>query len=61
MLQRKLNTLSSFDQIVVVSSYNAQKALLDKEDVSGRMWNGFLVDRSHGKELGKLLNKFIFI
>ncbi|ODM93688.1 Methyl farnesoate epoxidase [Orchesella cincta] len=43
------------DQIVV-SSYKALKDLLDKEEISGRMWNGFLVDRSHGKELGMIFS-----
>jgi len=39
-------------EMVVLSSYEVMKDLLHKEELSGRLWVGFLKDRSMGKELG---------
>ncbi|XP_021945089.1 methyl farnesoate epoxidase [Folsomia candida] len=39
-------------EMVVLSSHKVMKAILDKDEVSGRLWTGILEDRSFGKELG---------
>ena len=34
------------------------KELLGKDELSGRLWTGFLVDRSMGKNLGRDFSNF---
>lgn len=37
------------------------KAILDKDEVSGRLWTGILEDRSFGKELGTYIYAYIYV
>ncbi|CAG7822950.1 unnamed protein product [Allacma fusca] len=39
-------------EMVILSTLDVMKELLDKDEVGGRMWTGVLVDRANGKNLG---------